>query len=65
MEAGCQSPWISRYLKELGWKAIVSNPRRVRAIFEHERKSDRRDAVMLARIARDGAGAVLSGQAWK
>ena len=31
---------------------IVSNPRKTRAIYQHERKSDRRDALMLARIAR-------------
>src|SRR5213595_2360439 len=52
MEAGCHSPWLSRYLEGLGWEVIVSNPRKVRAIYEHERKSDRRDALMLARIAR-------------
>ena len=52
MEAGCHSPWISRYLKQLGAQIIVSNPRKVRAIYQHERKSDRRDALMLARIAR-------------
>ena len=52
MEAGAHSPWISRYLKELGWEVIVSNPRKVRAIYQHERKSDERDALMLARIGR-------------
>jgi transposase len=52
MEAGCHSPWVSRYLKGLGCEVIVSNPRKVRAIFQHERKSDRRDALMLGRIAR-------------
>ena len=31
---------------------IVSNPRKVRAIYQQERKSDRRDALMLARIGR-------------
>jgi transposase len=52
MEAGAHSPWISRYLEGLGWQVIVSNPRKVRAIYQHERKSDRRDALMLARIGR-------------
>jgi transposase len=52
MEAGVHSPWISRYLEGLGWEVIVSNPRKVRAIYEHERKSDQRDALMLARIGR-------------
>jgi transposase len=52
MEAGAHSPWMSRYLEGLGWEVIVSNPRKVRAIYQHERKSDRRDALMLARIGR-------------
>lgn len=52
MEAGTHSPWISRYLKELGSEVIVSNPRKVRAIYQHERKSDQRDAQMLARLGR-------------
>jgi transposase len=52
IEAGAHSPWISRYLERLGWEVIVSNPRKVRAIYQHERKSDRRDALMLARIGR-------------
>ena len=30
----------------------VANPRKTRAIYENERKSDRRDAMMLARLAR-------------
>ena len=54
MEAGAHSPWVSRYLEGLGWEVIVSNPRKVRAIYQHERKSDRRDALMLARIGRMG-----------
>src|SRR5947207_11927624 len=52
MEAGCHSPWVSRYLEQAGFEVIVSNPRKTRAIYQHERKSDRRDALMLARIAR-------------
>ncbi|HZD08658.1 MAG TPA: IS110 family transposase [Candidatus Limnocylindrales bacterium] len=52
MEAGCHSPWISRYLEGLRCRVLVSNPRKVRAIYQHERKSDQRDALMLARIAR-------------
>ena len=31
---------------------LIANPRKLRAIYEHERKSDRRDAQMLARIGR-------------
>jgi len=52
MEAGCHSPWISRYFEAMGCEVVVSNPRKTRAIYQHERKSDRRDALMLARIAR-------------
>ena len=52
MEAGTHSPWVSRYLEGFGWEVIVSNPRKVRAIYQHERKSDQRDALMLARIGR-------------
>ena len=53
MEAGCHSPWVSRHLGQAGiCEVIVSNPRKIRAIYQHERKSDRRDALMLARIAR-------------
>ena len=31
---------------------LIANPRKLRAIYQHERKSDRRDAQMLARIGR-------------
>jgi transposase len=52
LEAGTHSPWISRYLTGLGAKVIVANPRKLHAISRHERKCDRRDAAMLARLAR-------------
>ena len=52
MEVGMQSPWISRFLKDLGHRVLVANPRKVRAIYQNDRKSDRKDAEMLARIAR-------------
>jgi transposase len=52
MEAGTHSPWISRYLTELGAKVIVANPRKLHAISRNERKCDQRDAQMLARLAR-------------
>src|SRR6476469_5891568 len=52
MEAGCHSPWVSRHLEQAGCEVVVPNPRKTRAIYQHERKSDRRDALMLARIAR-------------
>ncbi len=35
MEAGCHSPWVSRYLEEAGCEVIVSNPRKTRATRSH------------------------------
>src|SRR5215472_10377501 len=32
MEAGTHSPWISRFLTELGARVIVANPRKLHAI---------------------------------
>jgi len=52
IECGMQSPWTSRFLLDLGMEVIVANPRKVRAIWQAERKSDKRDAEMLARIGR-------------
>lgn len=52
LEAGTHSPWVSRYLAELGAQVIVANPRKVHAISRQERKCDERDAQMLARLAR-------------
>jgi len=52
LEAGTHSPWISRFLTGLGATVIVANPRKLHAISRHERKCDRRDAQMLARLAR-------------
>jgi transposase len=52
MEVGMQSPWVSRFFKEWGHRVLVANPRKVRAIYQNDRKSDRRDAEMLARLAR-------------
>ena len=52
MEVGSHSPWISRFLSNLRHRVLVANPRKVRAIYQNTRKSDERDANMLARIAR-------------
>jgi transposase len=52
LEAGTHSPWISRWLTEHGATVLVANPRKLHAISRNERKCDRRDAQMLARLAR-------------
>ena len=45
-------PVDSRFLEDLGHRVLVANPRKVRAIYQNNRKCDRKDAEMLARIAR-------------
>ena len=52
IEAGTHSPWISRLLTRLGHEVLVANPRKLRLIYENQRKSDRVDAEYLARVAR-------------
>src|ERR1700682_5200017 len=52
IEAGTHSPWVSRLLERLGHEVIVANARRVRLIYQSDRKNDRLDARMLARLAR-------------
>jgi transposase len=51
-EVGSHSPWTSRFFESLGHRVLVANPRKVRAIYQNDRKSDERDAQMLAKIAR-------------
>lgn len=52
LEVGTHSPWVSRYLADLGHEIIVANARRVRLITDSTRKDDRLDAKTLARLAR-------------
>jgi transposase len=52
VEAGGHSPWVSRLAAELGCDVIVANPRRVKLISCNDRKSDRTDAELLARLGR-------------
>ena len=52
LEVGTHSPWVSRVLEELGHEVIVANARQVQLISQGSKKSDRRDAEFLARLAR-------------
>lgn len=52
MEVSTHSPWISRLLTARGMEVFVAHARKLRAIYTNERKSDKVDARMLARIAR-------------
>lgn len=50
LEAGSQSPWMSRAIRRLGHEVQVADPRRVELLSKDPRKTDRRDAEMLARM---------------
>lgn len=50
LEAGSQSPWMSRRLRSEGFDVHVADPRRVQLISKDPRKTDRRDAEVLARL---------------
>lgn len=52
LEVGTHSPWISRLLSEAGMEVFVANARKLRAIYQNDRKCDELDARMLAKIAR-------------
>jgi transposase len=52
IEAGTHSPWVSRELESQGHQVTVANARKVRLIYQSDRKSDRLDARMLARLGR-------------
>lgn len=52
LEVGTHSPWVSRQLESYGHEVVVANARKVRLIYESDRKNDRLDARMLARLGR-------------
>ncbi len=52
VEASTHSPWISSLLMEQGYTVYVGNSRKLRAIWGADDKTDKRDARMLAQIAR-------------
>jgi transposase len=52
IETGTHSPWVSRLLKGMGHSVVVANARKLRMIYESNRKNDRLDARMLARLGR-------------
>jgi len=56
IEVGTHSPWVSRYLSQLGHEVIVANARQVKLISQSSRKDDRMDAQTLARLARIDPG---------
>ena len=52
IETGTHSPWISQLLEARGFRVLVGNTRKLRAIWDSDEKTDERDAEMLARILR-------------
>ena len=52
IETGTHSPWVSRLLESIGHAVVVANARKLRMIYESDRKNDRLDARMLARLGR-------------
>ncbi len=52
IEVGTQSPWISRMLEGWGHEVVVANAREVKLISKNDRKSDRVDPELLARLGR-------------
>ena len=51
LEAGAQSPWVSRLLEGWGHEVLVANARKVRLIGDSRKKSDRIDAQSLSDLA--------------
>jgi transposase len=52
IEVGAHSRWVSALLKQLGHRVTVANPRQVKLISHSNKKTDRHDAEMLARLGR-------------
>lgn len=52
LEVGTHSPWISRFLEANGMAVTVANARKLRAIYQNDRKCDRFDAQILAKLLR-------------
>ena len=52
LEVGMHSPWMARLLTGAGLEVIVCNARKVALISQNDRKSDRIDAELLARLGR-------------
>jgi transposase len=73
VEVGTRSPWVVALLEELGHEVIAANPRKLRLIYENDRKSDRVDAECLARLGawtrsswrRCGTGRHRPGPTWR
>lgn len=52
LEVGPHSRWISELVQRAGHEVVVANARKVRLIWQSRRKTDRADAMVLARLGR-------------
>jgi transposase len=52
LEVGTHSRWIQQELEALGHQVLVANARKLALIYQGNTKNDRRDARLLARLAR-------------
>src|SRR6202163_361409 len=52
LETGTHSPWVSRLLRELGYEVLGAHAQKVQLITKSNRKDDRHDARILARLTR-------------
>lgn len=52
IEVGVHSRWVSELLQSLGHEVIIANPRQVHLIWGRHMKTDRSDALLLARLGR-------------
>jgi transposase len=52
IEVGTHSRWIEEVLLAAGHRVIVANPRQVQLIWKRGKKTDKADALLLARLAR-------------
>ena len=52
IEVGTHSAWMSRCVRKLKHEIVVANARKLRAIYQSDRKNDKLDALMLARLVR-------------
>lgn len=50
LEVGTHSRWIAQELEQLGFEVYVANPRRLRAIYQSNTKTDKCDAAFLAEV---------------
>lgn len=50
MEVGTHSSWIDELVSGLGFEVYVANARKLRAIWDNDKKNDRTDARLLAEI---------------